>query len=79
MEDVKEAGIIYTGLVISHIISPILDRINKNYDNTLPSYKYSIILLRGGFFIRTLFTLLLRLTGNKRIADGVSKCKNLTA
>ena len=74
-EDIREAGLIYTALVLSHIISPILNRINDNYDNILPSYKYSVILLRGGFVIRNLFMLILRISGNSRIANTVQKCK----
>ena len=78
LEDIKEGGIIYTGLVLSNYVAPVLERIVSNYDNTLPSYKYSIILLRGGYIIRSLFMFLMRITGNNRLADGVSKCKNLT-
>lgn len=76
-EDIKEAGHIYTGLVMSHIISPILNRISDNYDDILPCYKYSVILLRSGFIVRNLFMLLLRITGNGRIANTVQKCKKL--
>ena len=76
-EDIREAGHIYTGLVMSHIISPILNRISENYDDILPCYKYSVILLRSGYIVRNLFILLLRITGNARIANAVQKCKKL--
>jgi Asp-tRNA(Asn)/Glu-tRNA(Gln) amidotransferase A subunit family amidase len=76
-EDIREAGQIYTGLVMSHIISPILNRISENYDDILPCYKYSVILLRSGYIVRNLFILLLRITGNARIANAVQKCKKL--
>jgi Asp-tRNA(Asn)/Glu-tRNA(Gln) amidotransferase A subunit family amidase len=75
---IKEAGIVYTGLVLSNSMAPILDRINDNYDDIMPCYKYSVILLRSGIFMRSLFIAVLRMTGNQRMANAVAKCKRLT-
>ena len=77
-EDIKEAGIVYSGLVLNYIIGPLMEKIVSNYEEPNPSYKYSMLLFRGGFLLRLLFIAILRLTGNSRIANAAAKAKPLS-
>ena len=77
-EDIKEAGIVYSGLVLNYIIGPLMETIVSNYEEPNPSYKYSMLLFRGGFLLRSLFIAILRLSGNSRIANAAAKAKPLS-
>ncbi len=55
-----------------------MEKLYDNYEDTLPSYKYSMILYRGGYVLRTFFIALLRLTGNHRISESAQKAKPLS-
>ena len=77
-EDIKEAGLLYRGLVLNYIIGPIMDNLYNHYESPIPSYRYSMILYQSNFLIRGLFLALIRLTGNLRLADAASTAKPLS-
>ena len=77
-EDIKEAGYIYRGLVLNYIIGPIMDNFQNNYEEPMPSYKYSMILYKSNFLLRALFLGLIKLTGNKRIYDSAKTARPLS-
>ena len=77
-EDIKEAGYIYRGLVLNYIIGPIMENLYNNYEEPMPSYKYSMILYKSNFLIRGLFLGLLRLTGNYRIFESAKTARPLS-
>jgi hypothetical protein len=68
-DDIKEAGFIYRGLILNYHIGPIMVNLDNNYEEPMPSYKYSMILYRSNFLVRALFLGVLRLTGNYRILE----------
>ena len=76
-EDIKEAGYIYRGLILNYHIGPIMENLNNNYEEPMPSYKYSMILYKSNFLVRALFLGLLRLTGNHRIFESAKTAKPL--
>ena len=76
-EDIKEAGYIYRGLILNYHIGPIMENLFSNYEEPMPSYKYSMILYRSNFLVRGLFLSLLRLTGNRRIFESAKTAKPL--
>jgi hypothetical protein len=77
-EDIKEAGLIYRGLILNYHIGPIMENLDNNYEEPMPSYKYSMILYRSNFLVRALFLGLLRLTGNRRIFNLAKTAKPLS-
>lgn len=50
----------------------------NNYEEPMPSYKYSMILYNSNFLIRGLFLGLLRLSGNYRIFNLAKTAKPLS-
>ena len=76
-EDVKEAGYIYRGLILNYHIGPIMENLFNNYEEPMPSYKYSMILYRSNYLVRALFLGLLKLTGNHRIFESAKTAKPL--
>lgn len=76
-EDIKEAGLIYRGLILNYHIGPIMENLFNNYEEAMPSYKYSMILYRSNFLIRGLFLGIIKLTGNNRLFEAAKTAKPL--
>ncbi len=76
-EDIKEAGLIYRGLILNYHIGPIMENLYNNYEEPMPSYKYSMILYRSNFIIRGLFLGIIKLTGNNRLFEAAKTAKPL--
>lgn len=68
-EDIIEARDVFIGLVVNYMLGPLINQLEKNYEEPLPCYKLSVMFYKTNFIFRNLLLSLLRLTGNQRIYD----------
>lgn len=77
-EETKLARNIMAGLLVNKMIGPLIETLERNYEEPLDCYKISGMLFRTNFIVRESLKLLLRLTGNQRVVEGIEYVKPLS-
>ena len=67
--DITEARDLFISLVVNFSLGKMIKLLDANYEAPLNCYKLSVMFFKANFFTRNLILSVLRLTGNKRIAD----------
>ena len=78
LEDIKETREIFIGLILNHVLGPLIKTLEDNYESPLGCYKMSVMLYRANFLTRNLIFSLLRLTGNSRIYEAVRNIRPMS-
>lgn len=78
LEDINEAREIFIGLILNHILGPLIKTLEANYESPLGCYKMSVMLFKANFVTRSLIFTLLRLSGNGRIYDAVRNIRPMS-
>lgn len=68
-EEIQKARDIQAGLLVNKLIGPMLDTLERNYEEPLDSYKLSGKLIKMSGLMRWSIKTLLRATGNRRVAN----------
>lgn len=77
-EEVVEIKDIYLGLVSNNPFQEFCEVIDHHHEKPLPMYAILLFIFKASTFTRLLLFLLLKLTGNQRLAEAVKKLKILS-
>ena len=77
-EEIAEIKDIYLGLISNNPLKEFCEVIDLYHEESMPLYSTLFLIFRAGPLTRLLLHLLLRLSGNKRLSEGVKTLKNLS-
>lgn len=62
-------------LIINFCLGPMISKLDDHYERPLSCYKFPVLLVTSGFFIKNLLYTALKLTGNRRILKSIRAIK----
>lgn len=58
-ELIEESRIVLVGLIINYVLGPMIKKLDDHYERPLSCYKFPVLLLNSGFFMKSIIHLLL--------------------
>ncbi|TNV80973.1 hypothetical protein FGO68_gene10665 [Halteria grandinella] len=72
---IEEAREVFVTIIMNFCLGPMIKKLDENYERPLPCYKFPVLLVTSGFFVKNLLYAVLRLTGNNRIYKSIKSIK----